>query len=78
MGRRPAANLIEPRGLRLPEAAAYVGVSQTKFLELVDDGRFPKPKKLDSITLWDRRTLDRTLDELFESEPHDPHADVEL
>jgi len=31
------------RGLRRPEAASYVGVSSTKFDELVEDGRMPAP-----------------------------------
>lgn len=31
------------RGLRREEAARYVGISPTKFDELVTDGRMPEP-----------------------------------
>jgi Phage integrase family len=48
-----------PRGLRADRAAAYVGMSRTKFRELVDDGPMPKPLCIDGIRVWDR------LDEAF-------------
>ena len=47
-----------PRGLRLLEAARYLGFGQTKFLELVADGRMPKPKRIDGVVVWDRLQLD--------------------
>jgi hypothetical protein len=33
-------------------------MSRTKFLELVDSGRLPKPKIIDGIRVWDRLALD--------------------
>jgi predicted DNA-binding transcriptional regulator AlpA len=62
---------IEPRGLRRPKAAAYINVSQTKFDELVKDGRMPRPKRIDACKVWDRRELD----EAFEALPHDDDGD---
>ena len=47
-----------PRGLSRAEAAAYVGVSPTLFDEMVDDGRMPSPKRINSRTVWDRLGLD--------------------
>ncbi|RDL51837.1 hypothetical protein BLJAPNOD_02983 [Ensifer sp. M14] len=47
-----------PRGLCREEAARYIGVGPTKFDEMVADGRMPKPKRVDSRTVWDRVALD--------------------
>lgn len=52
------------RGLRRAEAALYVGVSPTKFDELVRDGRMPKPKHIDGCVVWDVRRLDLAFDAL--------------
>jgi hypothetical protein len=43
------------RGLSHVEAAAYVGISPTKFQELVRDGLMPAPKHIDSGVNWDGR-----------------------
>jgi predicted DNA-binding transcriptional regulator AlpA len=50
------------RGLRRFDAARYVGVSPSKFDELVKDGRMPRPKRLDSCVVWDVRRLDVAFD----------------
>ncbi|UVK41532.1 hypothetical protein LHFGNBLO_002712 [Mesorhizobium sp. AR10] len=47
-----------PRGLSREEAARYVGVGPTLFDEMVADGRMPRPKLINSRTIWDRVTLD--------------------
>lgn len=52
------------RGLNCPEAAAYIGVSVTKFLEMVEDGRMPKAKTVDRRRVWDIRQLDLAFDAL--------------
>lgn len=52
------------RLLRRTEAATYVGVSGSKFDQLVADGRMPKQIKLDGCTLWDMRKLDIAIDAL--------------
>lgn len=49
---------LAPLGLARAEAAAYVGVGVTKFDEMVDDGRMPRPKMIDARRVWDRRALD--------------------
>jgi predicted DNA-binding transcriptional regulator AlpA len=52
------------RGLSRVEAARYVGVSPTKFDQLVDSGRMPRPKRLDGRVIWDVRALDLAFDEI--------------
>jgi predicted DNA-binding transcriptional regulator AlpA len=47
-----------PRGLRADLAAAYLGMSRTKFLELVSDDRLPQPIAIDAMRVWDRFELD--------------------
>lgn len=47
-----------PRGLSRDDAARYIGVGATKFDEMVNDGRMPKPKRVDGRTVWDRVALD--------------------
>lgn len=53
------------RGLRRAEAAIYVGVSPSKFDEMVRDGRMPKAAKVDGCAIWDVRKLDVACDEIF-------------
>lgn len=52
------------RGLRRPEAAHYVGVGESKFDQMVADGRMPKPFRIDGCVLWDIRRLDLAIDEI--------------
>lgn len=40
------------------EAARYIGAGTTLFDEMVADGRMPKPKRVNSRTIWDRFALD--------------------
>jgi predicted DNA-binding transcriptional regulator AlpA len=53
------------RGLHREEAAAYVGVSPTKFDAMMGDGRIPKPKQIDGRRVWDVRAMDRAFDALL-------------
>lgn len=55
---------LAPRGLSRTQAAAYVGISPTKFDEMVKDRRMPKPKRIDGRTVWDRVALDSAFDDL--------------
>lgn len=55
---------IIPRGLRREESAMYVGVSTSKFDEMVADGRMPKPKLIDSRRVWDLHQLDMAFEVL--------------
>jgi len=45
-------------------AAGYIGLGTTKFDTLVEDGRMPKPKKIDGRRVWDRVAIDRAFEEL--------------
>jgi predicted DNA-binding transcriptional regulator AlpA len=58
---------LPPRGLAREAAAQYIGISPSKFDEMIADGRMPKPVRIDSRTLWDRQALDRAFDALGES-----------
>lgn len=55
---------VEPRGLRRPDAAHYIGVSPSKFDDMVADGRMPKPKPVDGCRVWDRYALDSAFEQL--------------
>lgn len=63
---RPDPLSYPPRGMSRDEAARYIGVSATKFDELVEDGRMPSPKKIDGRVVWDRLRLDAAFSELDE------------
>jgi predicted DNA-binding transcriptional regulator AlpA len=47
-----------PRDFNREQSAEYVGVSATKFDQMVADGRMPKPKRIDGRVVWDRLQLD--------------------
>lgn len=55
-------------GLSEPEAAASIGVSASKFRQLVADGRMPKPRRIDGRNVFD-------VDELRIAFKNLPHAD---
>jgi predicted DNA-binding transcriptional regulator AlpA len=56
-----------PRGLRAPRAAAYIGMSESSFLALVEEGVMPRPVKIKGMTIWDRHELDVAFEAL---KPH--------
>lgn len=60
---RNSAQIIK-RGFNRLEAAAYIGVSPTKFDQLVVQGRMPKPMQIDGRKVWDIRELDPAFEEL--------------
>ncbi|RAN30666.1 helix-turn-helix transcriptional regulator [Hyphomonas pacifica] len=53
-----------PRLLKAPDAAGYLGMGETKFQELVRDGRIQGPREVDGLVLWDVRDLDDFVDSL--------------
>ncbi len=65
-----------PRRMKAPLAAAYCGVSRTKFLH--DVGRkYPRPVKDGRNSLWYREDLDEALDRLREvGAPSDPFMEA--
>lgn len=61
-----------PRGLKREEAARYVGISASKFDEMVKDGRMPIPKEIDACRVWDRLALDAAFEALPDREAANP------
>lgn len=53
-----------PKGLSREAAAYRVGVSPSLFDQMVDDGRMPKPKKINTLPRWDRDALDLAFEAL--------------
>jgi predicted DNA-binding transcriptional regulator AlpA len=62
---------LPPRGLSRAQAAAYIGVSPTLFDEMVDDGRMPKPARINTRAVWDRVKLDEAFAALSDGEAGD-------
>ena len=50
---------LPPLGLARVEAAALIGVSPSLFDQMVDDGRMPRPKRINTRTVWDREDLEK-------------------
>ncbi|MBY0383253.1 MAG: hypothetical protein K2W78_15195 [Xanthobacteraceae bacterium] len=65
-----------PRGLRRDNAAIYVGLSISKFGQLVADGRMPKPKRVDGSVVWDRFRLDEAFEDLPSEDVTNPWGSV--
>lgn len=53
-----------PRGLRREDAAAYLGISPSKFDGCLSRGLIPGPKMLDGVKVWDRVRLDQAFESL--------------
>jgi excisionase family DNA binding protein len=78
MGQKLADGLSYPPGaLRADRAAAYLSLSTSTFLELVEKGRLPKGKKLEGIRFWVRRDLDAFLENYEGDEPDSKTATEE-
>jgi excisionase family DNA binding protein len=54
----------EPKALSAGQAAAHLGISRSKFDELVKDGRMPQPRRVDGRRLWDRREVEECFEML--------------
>ena len=68
---------LAPRGLSRAQAAEYVGVGASKFDDMVRDSRMPKPKRIDTRTIWDRLQLDEAFAALPDSNVSNPWDDAE-
>jgi hypothetical protein len=55
---------LDPRGLRAEPAAAYCGLTISKFEARVRIGDLPKPLPFGRPHVWDRHALDQALDRL--------------
>ena len=51
------ARLSPRHALSAPEAALFVGISETLFRELVQEGVMPRPRQIRSRLLWDTDEL---------------------
>jgi len=74
---RPPMRLsLEPRGLQREVAARYIGVSPTKFDQMVADRRMPPPRRIDGRKVWDRFAIDAAFDDLPIEEEANPWDDL--
>jgi hypothetical protein len=55
---------VPRRGLSRTEAALYLGISPSKFDELVADGRVSRPRLIDTRKVWDVFELDLAFEDL--------------
>jgi predicted DNA-binding transcriptional regulator AlpA len=61
-----------PRGMDAERAAAYLGLGPSKFLEMVEEGRMPKPVRFeDKLPRWDRHDLDAAFED-YKAKRADP------
>jgi len=68
-----------PRGLRRAAAADWVGMSPSKFDELVREGLMPRGKLVRGCRVWDRYLLDTAFENLpdeDEAAPLAPNVDA--
>ena len=69
------ANDHQPRhGLSRVDAAGYIGVGVMLFDELVRDGRMPRPLRINTRVLWDRRAVDLAFNDLSVANDDDEFA----
>ena len=59
-----------PYTLRREAAAAYTGLSPSKFNQLVKEGRMPQPLRIDGCVLWKRSDLENAINDIHD----DQHA----
>jgi predicted DNA-binding transcriptional regulator AlpA len=70
---------IRPRRfLNREDAAFYIGISPTKFDQLVADGRMPQSCRIDGRVLWDIRKLDMAADLISDPEEAAHGREIEL
>lgn len=67
-----------PAGLRREEAAAYVGISPSKFDDWVRRRIMPSPKRQDGCVIWIRKRLDAALEALPDSDAGNPWDEDEV
>jgi len=62
--RRLEVSPADKYGLDRCEAAAHIGVGVTLFDEMVEDGRMPPPKMINSLKVWKRTAIEKAFDNL--------------
>jgi predicted DNA-binding transcriptional regulator AlpA len=68
---RRNAVLFPPFGISVEQAARAVGVSPNTYLNMVEDGRMPRPKRIGSRKVWDVEEVQAA----FKALPHDKQID---
>ena len=63
---RPDSIAYPPRGLSRDAAARYIGVSPTKFDQMIADKLMPKPRRVGGGVIWDRVAIDIAFTDLPE------------
>lgn len=69
---RPKTSLLNglpPRGLCRNVASQYIGISPSKFDQMVSDGRMPTAKRIDGRKVWDRDAIDAAFNALPDDNP---------
>ena len=61
-------------GLSAQEAAEFIGVSASLFTQMVQDGRMPGPKLINSRRVWSRVKIEKAFAELPEEEESAPEG----
>jgi predicted DNA-binding transcriptional regulator AlpA len=69
--RRSFAPYGWPLGLSRDEAAAMIGIGTTLFDEMVQDGRMPRPKRINTRVVWDRDMVAMAFKALPDDNRHD-------
>jgi hypothetical protein len=62
-----------PRAMKAERAAAYLDMSRSKFLELVEEGWLPTSRMVDGIEMWDTSRIEAAF-EGFATEDETPTA----
>jgi predicted DNA-binding transcriptional regulator AlpA len=55
--------------MRADRAAAYLSMSQSTFLRLVEEELMPKPVKIKGMAAWDRLELDAAFENFKDPDP---------
>jgi predicted DNA-binding transcriptional regulator AlpA len=69
---RPDTFVYPTRGVSRDEASRYIGVANTKFDEMVADGRMPRPKRVDGQVIWDRLRIEAAFTDLRDAKLVNP------
>jgi predicted DNA-binding transcriptional regulator AlpA len=68
-----------PRAMRAEQAAAYLAMSKSVFLKLVNEGCMPVPVRIQSMVSWDRFDLDAAYDAFKQPAPKNSvHEAIEV
>lgn len=63
---------LRPVGISREAAAAFIGVSTSKFDQMVSDGRMPPAKRIDGRRVWNVRQIEEAFEALPDEEAANP------